>query len=207
GRSGPGPRPGAGAAPVPPPGRPRRAPAWSSSGGPAASGSLRSCGPACCPTSKTSASATAGCATATPPRATRPARSGPCSSSAPPTTCSASWPAGCAPSAPPRTTSARPTAATSRSPRPRSWPGWAAGARPPPAGVRAALQADPSLPGRLLAELGTHLPYGLLVVVDQCEEVFPLARTDEDRANRRTALEILRQAVLTPGDFKLVLTV
>ncbi|MCI0456691.1 MAG: hypothetical protein L0Z62_06890 [Gemmataceae bacterium] len=77
---------------------------------------------------------------------------------------------------------------------------------PTPADVRAAFLNDPSLPGKLLAALGDRLPFSLLLIVDQCEEVFTLARTEEDRTNRRRALAMLRHATDTPGDFKIIVT-
>jgi hypothetical protein len=73
--------------------------------------------------------------------------------------------------------------------------------------VRAAIAADPSLPGRFLGALGDVLPFGLVLVIDQLEEIFTLAQTDEDTANRRTALAMLRRALEPAGDFKVILAV
>ena len=72
-------------------------------------------------------------------------------------------------------------------------------------GLSAALQADPSLLGRLLTAIADRLPYALVLVVDQCEEMFTLARTQADAQSRRLALEMLRRVVGTSGDFKVIL--
>jgi tetratricopeptide (TPR) repeat protein len=72
--------------------------------------------------------------------------------------------------------------------------------------LRTALQNDPTLLGRVLAALGDRLPYGPVLVIDQCEEVFTLARTPEEHENRRLALEMLRQVVHVPGRYKVVVS-
>src|SRR5262249_14050146 len=66
------------------------------------------------------------------------------------------------------------------------------------------LRDAPTLVGRLLAALGEALPFTVVLVIDQGEEVFTLARTEEDEANRKAALEMLREAVAVPGNFKLI---
>jgi hypothetical protein len=71
--------------------------------------------------------------------------------------------------------------------------------------LREALLADPALLGRLLAELGKRLPYAPILVIDQAEEVFTLARTPVDADNRRRTLEMLRLAG-EAGDFKIILS-
>jgi WD40 repeat protein len=77
---------------------------------------------------------------------------------------------------------------------------------PTPNLLRAALQASPGLLGSLLAALAAQLPFGLVLVIDQGEEVFTLARTPDDAENRRLALEALRQAAATPSNFKLIVS-
>jgi hypothetical protein len=72
--------------------------------------------------------------------------------------------------------------------------------------LRAALRADAGLLGRLLAELARAVPYTPVLVIDQAEEVFTLARTPADEANRALALEMLRRAAATPGGFKLIVS-
>src|SRR5262249_45711142 len=78
---------------------------------------------------------------------------------------------------------------------------------PDPARLRAAVVADPSLPGRLLAAQGEVLPFGLVVIIDQLEEIFTLVQNEADGAGLQTALEMLRRAVETAGDFKIILAV
>jgi tetratricopeptide (TPR) repeat protein len=72
--------------------------------------------------------------------------------------------------------------------------------------LRDALRADPALLGRLLADLGRVLPFTPVLVIDQAEEVFTLARTPDDEANRALALEMLRRAATGPGGFKVVVS-
>ena len=71
--------------------------------------------------------------------------------------------------------------------------------------LRAALLADPALLGRLLAELGKRLPFAPILVIDQAEEVFTLARAPLDTDNRTQTLEMLRLAG-EAGDFKIILS-
>jgi hypothetical protein len=77
---------------------------------------------------------------------------------------------------------------------------------PDPSAVRAALRADPALLGRVLAEVSNRLPYTLVLIIDQGEEVFTLAQTAEDAESRRLGLEMLRLAAGTPGDVKIILS-
>jgi hypothetical protein len=79
------------------------------------------------------------------------------------------------------------------------------GGRTDAAGVRAALAADPGVLGRALAAFAARLPFRVVLVVDQAEEVFTLARAD-DTANQILALAILREAAAAGGDFKLVVS-
>ncbi len=69
-----------------------------------------------------------------------------------------------------------------------------------------AMRADTSLLGRLLAALAERLPYTLVLVIDQGEEVFTLARTQEDEGNRHRALEMLRRVLEVPGRFKVIVS-
>lgn len=84
------------------------------------------------------------------------------------------------------------------------------GVEAPPGAVlsalRAELRADPGLLGRVLAEVARALPFAPVLVLDQAEEVFTLARTPEDETNRVLALEMIRRAAGTPGGFKLVVS-
>jgi hypothetical protein len=72
--------------------------------------------------------------------------------------------------------------------------------------LRTALLADAGLLGRVLASLGERLPYTPVLVINQAEEVFTLARTEEDTDLRKKALEMLRRAGETQGDFKVILS-
>jgi WD40 repeat protein len=77
---------------------------------------------------------------------------------------------------------------------------------PSPAALRDALRADTSLLGRLLAALAERLPYTLVLVIDQGEEVFTLARTRQDEANRHLALEMLRRVLEAAGRFRVIVS-
>lgn len=71
--------------------------------------------------------------------------------------------------------------------------------------LRAALLSDPTLLGKILKRLSEPLPFTLLVIVDQCEEVFTLAHKPEDEESTRLALGMLRRTQSVQGDFKLIL--
>jgi WD40 repeat protein len=70
--------------------------------------------------------------------------------------------------------------------------------------LRQALLDDPALLGRLLSDLGERLPFTPVLVIDQAEEVFTLAREKRDEATRAAALEMLRLTAETTGRFKVV---
>jgi hypothetical protein len=70
--------------------------------------------------------------------------------------------------------------------------------------LRTALGDDTKLLGRLLAALGEALPFSVVLVIDQGEEVFTLAHDAEGEANRKTALQLLRETVTALGDFKVI---
>ena len=72
--------------------------------------------------------------------------------------------------------------------------------------LRDALRADPSLLGQLLSDLARKLPFVPVLVIDQAEEVFTLARTAADEENRNLALEMLRRAAAGPAGFKIVVS-
>ncbi len=72
--------------------------------------------------------------------------------------------------------------------------------------LRDALRADPALLGRLLADLSRVLPFTPVLIIDQSEEVFTLARTPADEENRGRALEMLRRAATGPAGFKIVVS-
>ena len=72
--------------------------------------------------------------------------------------------------------------------------------------VRAVLRADVSLLGRILSAISDRLPFAPVLVIDQCEEVFTLARTPEDLQRGKRALDMLRRTVDAAGDFKVILS-
>jgi tetratricopeptide (TPR) repeat protein len=74
------------------------------------------------------------------------------------------------------------------------------------AALQMTLQQNPMLLGRLLATLGAQLPYSPVLVIDQCVEVFTLARAPRDHENRRLALEMLRQVIGVPGRYKVIVS-
>jgi WD40 repeat protein len=86
------------------------------------------------------------------------------------------------------------------------------GQAPPPLPVvaedalRAALVGDSGLLGRLLTTLGDRLPFEPVVLIEQGEEMFTLARQREDAENRAAGLEMLRRVVATPGLGKLLVS-
>jgi hypothetical protein len=71
--------------------------------------------------------------------------------------------------------------------------------------LREAFTKYPRLFGKIMAALSDGLPYGLVLVVDQGEEVFTLAGEPQD-PNRELALRLLGHAADTPGDFKLIVS-
>jgi hypothetical protein len=80
------------------------------------------------------------------------------------------------------------------------------GRAPDFSGLRAALCADPLLLGRLLDAIASRLPYVPVLVLDQAEEMFTLARTPGEAESRRAALEMLRRLVQGPGGFRVVVS-
>jgi WD40 repeat protein len=77
---------------------------------------------------------------------------------------------------------------------------------PSPAALRDALRADTSLLGQVLAALAERLPYTLVLVMDQGEEVFTLASTREDEDSRDLTMEMLRRVLDAPGRFKVIVS-
>jgi hypothetical protein len=87
-----------------------------------------------------------------------------------------------------------------------------AGSPPDPSCLRQRLFDDPPLLGRILAEIGTALPFTPVLVLDQVEEIFTLVRGNVDESGRglvretlRRSLELLRELVAADGDFKVIL--
>ena len=76
--------------------------------------------------------------------------------------------------------------------------------RPEP--VCAVLRADPARFGRLLKEITRRLPHALILVIDQAEEIFTLARDPKDAQNAQLAVELLRKAMAESGNFKIIIS-
>ena len=68
------------------------------------------------------------------------------------------------------------------------------------------LLADPSQLARTLAFLAHALPVTPVLVVDQAEEMFTLARSPEEEHGRDRVLEMFRQVGERGGDFKLIVS-
>ena len=76
--------------------------------------------------------------------------------------------------------------------------------RPEP--VCAVLRADPARFGKLLKEITRRLPHALILVIDQAEEIFTLARDPKDTENGQLAIELLRKAMAESGNFKIIVS-
>jgi len=76
---------------------------------------------------------------------------------------------------------------------------------PTSSSILAVLEADPDGLARALARLGRALPYTLVLVIDQAEEIFTLARPDADGPVRLArSLRMLARLGSCPGDFKVI---
>ena len=175
--------------------------------GKAASASHRSCGPGSSRIWKTSASATACFATGRAATTTTALRFCSCGR---PTTRSGSSPRPSAPSAGSRTGIPLPTKVRSRSTWPpglgrRSAPSLLQSAPPLSTSARA-LASDPDRLGEVLAAVAAELPFTLVVVVDQAEEMFTLAVHEEQVARRDLFLESVRRIACAAGPVKLIIS-
>jgi hypothetical protein len=77
-----------------------------------------------------------------------------------------------------------------------------AGGDSDPATLRRALASDPALFGQILARISHDLPFRMVTVVDQAEELFTLGQPEE----AQQGLAMLHGAVAVPGDFQLILS-
>ena len=77
--------------------------------------------------------------------------------------------------------------------------------KPEPAALSRALSENPELLGLVLATISEHLPHSLIVVVDQCEEVFTL-NPPKDRRLWQINLEAFRRLIHVSGNFKTILS-
>ncbi|HMD61860.1 MAG TPA: ATP-binding protein, partial [Opitutaceae bacterium] len=72
--------------------------------------------------------------------------------------------------------------------------------------LREALRRDSQLFAEILARIAGRLPYALVLVFDQIEEVFTLAKTPEEVASRDHALRMVQRVVDVRADVKLIIS-
>jgi Tetratricopeptide repeat/AAA ATPase domain/Bacterial tandem repeat domain 1 len=72
--------------------------------------------------------------------------------------------------------------------------------------LRAAMDRDPDLLARVLERMAGRLPYALVLVLDQAEEVFTMARTVDEIACRDRGLRMLQRLVDVQADIKLIIS-
>ncbi len=72
--------------------------------------------------------------------------------------------------------------------------------------LRVALRRDPHLLADVLARMAGWLPHALVLVLDQAEEVFTLAKTPEEVASNAHALRMLQRLVDLKADVKLIVS-
>ncbi len=72
--------------------------------------------------------------------------------------------------------------------------------------LREALLRESRLFADILARIADRLPYALVLVFDQIEEVFTLAKTSEEVASRNHALRMLQRVVDVRADVKLIIS-
>ena len=66
--------------------------------------------------------------------------------------------------------------------------------------------ADPGRLATLLERLSAHLPHALVLVLDQAEELFTLAKTPEEIAARDQALRLLQRVADVRADVKVIIS-
>jgi tetratricopeptide (TPR) repeat protein len=74
------------------------------------------------------------------------------------------------------------------------------------AALREALRRDPQLLARILTRMADRLPHALVLVLDQAEEFFTLAREPEEIAGRDQALRMLQRLVDVEADVKMIIS-
>ncbi len=72
--------------------------------------------------------------------------------------------------------------------------------------LREALRRDVHLLADVLARMAARLPHALVLVLDQAEEVFTLAKTPEEVASNAHALQMLQRLVDVKADVKLIVS-
>ena len=70
--------------------------------------------------------------------------------------------------------------------------------------LRRALRDDPEQLARVLSAIAAALPFTLVAVIDQAEEMFTLAEVRREEATRDEMLEAVRRIASGSGDFKLI---
>ena len=82
----------------------------------------------------------------------------------------------------------------------------ALGTKADAATLRAALMDDPGRLATLLERLSAPLPHALVLVLDQAEELFTLAKTPEEIAARDQALRLLQRVADVRADVKVIVS-
>jgi WD40 repeat protein len=82
----------------------------------------------------------------------------------------------------------------------------ALGAPADAATLRTALMADEDRLATLLERMSARLPHALLLIIDQAEELFTLARTPEETAARDQALRLIRRVADVRADVKVIVS-
>jgi WD40 repeat protein len=82
----------------------------------------------------------------------------------------------------------------------------ALGTKADAATLRAALMADPSRLATLLERLAAPLPHALVLIVDQAEELFTLAKEPGEITSRDQALRLLQHVADVRADVKLIIS-
>ncbi len=82
----------------------------------------------------------------------------------------------------------------------------ALGTKADAAALRAALLADPGRLATLLERLSAHMPHALVLVLDQAEELFTLAKKPEEIDARDQALRLLQRVADVRADVKVIVS-
>jgi hypothetical protein len=74
------------------------------------------------------------------------------------------------------------------------------------AALRQALRHDPQLLAGILTQMAAALPHALVLILDQAEEVFTLAKTSDEEAGRDHGLRMLQRLIDATADVKLIVS-
>ncbi len=72
--------------------------------------------------------------------------------------------------------------------------------------LRAEMARDTRVFSTLLASMAARLPHGLVLIIDQAEELFTFSRTADEIRDRDHALKMIQRAVDIKADVKLIIT-